>query len=76
MNPTSLHDAALTMLSLPERIELAQDLWESVHAQASVAPLAPEQIAELDRRIAQIDAGEAVCEPWETVRQRLLNERR
>jgi putative addiction module component (TIGR02574 family) len=76
MNHTSLHDAALTQLSLPERVELAQRLWDSVHADACAAPFTPEQLAELDRRIEAIDSGEVVCEPWETVRDRLHSEPR
>lgn len=70
------NDAALTQLSLPERVELAQQLWDSVHTDACAAPFTPEQLAELDRRIEAIDSGEAVCEPWEMVRDRLPSERR
>lgn len=76
MNHTSLHDAALTQLTLPERVELAQRLWDSVHADACAAPFTPEQLAELDRRIAALDAGEVVCESWTVVHDRLRSERR
>lgn len=61
----------ITALSLPERVALAQELWDSVHADACAAPFTPEQLAELDRRIAAIDAGEMTSEPWEAVRDRL-----
>ncbi len=63
----------ITTLSLPERVTLAQELWDSVHADACAAPFTPEQLAELDRRIAALDAGEMQSEPWETVRDRLHN---
>lgn len=36
-------------------------------------PLTPEQLAELDRRCAEADAGLAPGEPWEVVMQRLLD---
>jgi len=72
MTQHPLHDLVLTSLSTPERVELAQELWDSVHANAYAAPFTPEQLAEIDRRIAAIDAGEMACEPWETARERLL----
>lgn len=76
MIPTPFHNANLDQLSLAERVELAQRLWDSVHADACAAPFTPEQLAELDRRIEVIDSGEVACEPWETVRDRLRSERR
>jgi putative addiction module component (TIGR02574 family) len=68
----TIHDFVLTTLSLPERAELAQELWDSVHADACAAPFTPEQLVEIDRRVAALDAGEMTCEPWETVRTDLL----
>lgn len=76
MSPTPFHNANLDQLSLAERVELAQQLWDSVHADACAAPFTPEQQAELDRRIEAIDSGEIICEPWETVHDRLRSERR
>ena len=76
MNSTSLHDTVLGQLPLAERVELAQRLWDSVHADACAAPFTPEQQTELDRRIAALDAGEVVCEPWAAVRNRLHSEHR
>lgn len=61
-------------LSIAERIVLAQQLWDSVHADAHAAPFTPEQLAEIDRRIAPADAGEMAEIPWEMVRQRILPE--
>lgn len=39
-----------------------------------VPPLTAAQLAELERRCAQVDAGHVTCEPWETVMARLINE--
>lgn len=75
MTHTSLHEAVLSLLSLPERVELAQDLWDSVHAGACAAPFTPEQLVEIDRRVAALDAGEMVCKPWNDERHRLLRDR-
>lgn len=68
---TSIHDAALALLSLPERVELAQELWNSVHAHACEAPFTPEQLAEIDRRVAVLDAGQEPTIPWAEARTRL-----
>lgn len=74
MNHTSLHEAVLSLLSLPERVELAQELWDSVHESACAAPFTPEQLAEIDRRVAALDAGEMTCNPWRDERSRLLRD--
>lgn len=57
-------------LTAEERIELAMDLWDSI-APEDMPPLTLEEIAELERRLAehQRDPGSAV--PWEEVRARL-----
>jgi len=39
-----------------------------------VPPLTPGQLADIDRRVAALDAGEMTCEPWEMVMQRLLGD--
>lgn len=62
----------LLTLPLEQRVVLAQELWDSVHAEAQAAPFTPEQLAEVDRRIALADAGELIAEPWDAVRAELL----
>ena len=71
MTHTDLDQLSLSALSLPQRVALAQELWDSIHADACAAPFTPEQLAELDRRIAALDAAEMHCEPWEAVRDHL-----
>ena len=67
MNPTSLSD--LLKLSPAERIQLAQDLWDSVPEDA--IPLTEELVAELERRMAAHGANPEPAVPWEEVRERL-----
>lgn len=54
------------VLSLPddERLELAEVLWDSVGADALPGPTA-EQIAELDRRRANLAADPGSARPWD-----------
>ena len=63
-----------TALSPVERLQLAQALLESV-LETDAEPFTAEQMAELQRRLDDIDAGRGSFEPWETVRERLLSRR-
>lgn len=60
-------------LSAAARVQLAQDLWESLTPEEVDAelPLTPEQMAELDRRLADLDAHPEAGVPWEQVRAEL-----
>jgi putative addiction module component (TIGR02574 family) len=60
----------LLQLSPAERIELAQELWDSVEAE-DMPPLTPEQMQEIDRRIAEHERDPGRAIPWEEVRARL-----
>jgi putative addiction module component (TIGR02574 family) len=62
-------------LSSVERLQLAQTLIDGVLLESKTEMFTDEQLAELDRRSAEIDSGTATFEPWETVRDRLLSRR-
>jgi putative addiction module component (TIGR02574 family) len=68
MKPSTLSE--LLKLTPAERIQLAQDLWDSID-EHDVPPLTNEQIQELERRLAEHDADPASAIPWEAVRERL-----
>ena len=61
-------------LSPSERLELAQDLWDSVDpaADTSALPLSDEQRAELDRRLEELEASPNSGSPWPEVKDRVL----
>lgn len=69
---TITKDFDFSKLTPAERIALAQDLWDSIHEEAQLAPLTNEQVAEIERRIAEVDAGTMPMYSWEEVKQRLL----
>ncbi|MHB1342102.1 MAG: addiction module protein [Coriobacteriia bacterium] len=67
-----------TELSVPERIQLAEDLWDSVAAETPPLSLTPDEVAELERRLAEMDANPDAGIPWEKVKaaiQRHLHSR-
>jgi putative addiction module component (TIGR02574 family) len=63
--------SAAVQLPIEERMRLIDELWESI-PEDDCPPLSPEWIAEIERRSAEIDAGTAELEDWESVRQRLF----
>jgi putative addiction module component (TIGR02574 family) len=58
-------------LTVDERIELAMQLWDSIHPYADQIPVTEAQMQELDRRMAAYDAGEMSCSTWDAVKRRL-----
>ena len=65
----------LFRLSVAERIQLAQDLWDSVAAEPNEVPLTQEQIQELDRRLEDLHQNPGAGIPWEEVKARLAGDR-
>lgn len=62
----------LFKLSTAERVQLAQDLWDSVAAEpAHAPPLSQAQKDEIDRRLADHALNPTKLEVWEDVRARL-----
>ena len=68
MNPI---DLKLSELTVAERIQLAEDLWDSVAADTGDLLLTDAQRAELDLRLADLERDPAAGEPWEVVRERI-----
>lgn len=69
MSTSSLSE--LLKLSEAERIQLAQDLWDSIPPASEALPLTEEQLRELERRLAEHRADPSSAIPWEEVRPRL-----
>lgn len=61
----------LLQLSVSERIQLVEDLWDSVAADPENVPLTDAQKRELRRRLAEHKADPDAAIPWEEVRRRL-----
>jgi putative addiction module component (TIGR02574 family) len=58
----------LMELTPEERIQLAEDLWDSI-APEEMPPLTDEQMAEMDRRVAEHEKDPSSALPWEDVRK-------
>ncbi|KAB2940447.1 MAG: addiction module protein [Phycisphaerae bacterium] len=73
MQPSADH-SGIFALPVEERLDLAQRLWDSVRDEIEALPLTAAQRAEIERRVAEIDAGAVHCEPFDAVMKRLLAE--
>jgi len=61
----------ISQLSTAERIQLAEDLWDSILDQQNELPLTDAQKQELDRRLESDQQDATVGSTWEEVKQRL-----
>ena len=64
---------ALRRLSVPERLQLVADLWDSIAQDApdEAFPMTPELAAELDRRWAEHERNPNAAISWEQVEAEL-----
>lgn len=63
--------ADLLHLSVAERLQLVEDLWDSIAREAESFSLSAEQRQEIDRRLAEHAESPQSALPWEEVRARL-----
>ena len=61
----------LLELSVSERIQLVEDLWDSIAAVPEAVPLTEPQKEELDRRLDAYHKDPDAGSPWELVRERI-----
>lgn len=59
-------------LSIPEKLQLIEDIWESIIDENQV-PLIQSQEQELDRRLASYQDTKNQGSTWEEVKQRIIN---
>jgi putative addiction module component (TIGR02574 family) len=61
----------ISQLSIAERIQLAEDLWDSILEQQSELPPTDAQQREFDRRLERYQQDPSSGSTWEDVKQRL-----
>jgi putative addiction module component (TIGR02574 family) len=62
-------------LPVPERLDLVEQIWDSIVEDQEQFELSDAQKAELDRRLAAHEADPNRGAPWEVVKKRILGER-
>jgi len=66
----------LFRLSVAERLELAEELWDSIPGDDEALALSPEQREDLDRRVAEAEADPDSGSSWDAARERIQQRRR
>jgi putative addiction module component (TIGR02574 family) len=67
------HIAAVDLfsLSIPERIQLVEDIWDSIATQPEMVELSAETKLELDKRLQEYEQQPQDQSSWDEVRSRL-----
>lgn len=58
-------------LPLDQRIDVVQEIWDSVAADTDAVPLTPEQAEELDRRLAEHERNPTDVVAWSEAEKRI-----
>lgn len=61
----------ISTLTVEQRLELLDEIWESLYATPQVIPLTEAQREELDRRLDEVDRDGPDGIPWDEVLRRL-----
>jgi putative addiction module component (TIGR02574 family) len=69
--PAIIHSLGLDQLPRAERLQLVQELWDSIAAESPKPMLNDAQREELERRADEDDANPDDVIPWEVVRARV-----
>jgi putative addiction module component (TIGR02574 family) len=69
MKNTSIGE--ILQLGVSERIQLAEDIWDSIAAVPDAVPLTDAQREELERRLVAYREDPTRGSPWEEVKKRL-----
>jgi putative addiction module component (TIGR02574 family) len=64
----------LKRLPVAERLQLVEDLWDSIAADApdEAFPVSPELAAELEQRLAEHRADPTSARPWQEIRAEIF----
>ena len=72
---STLVTAEVLSLSVPERIQLVEDIWDSIAQVPETVSLSDEQKVELDRRLDAYHQNPEEGSPWGMVRERIRSRR-
>lgn len=64
--------AQILPLSIPEKLQLIEEIWESLELNPEQIPVTQAQQQELERRLVAYETVEDRGESWDIVKQRIL----
>ena len=65
----------ITQLSAAERIQLVEDIWDTIAAEPEAVALTEAQKQELDQRLDDYHANPQAGSSWQEVRQRIQGQK-
>ncbi len=60
-------------LSIPERIQLVEDVWDTIATEAAAVELTEDEKKIIDKRLEAYHKNPDLGSPWEDVYKRILN---
>lgn len=72
---STLAKSDLLSLSIAERIQLVEDIWDTIAEVPEQVGLTDEQRAEIDRRLDAYHRNPDEGSPWAMVRERIMSRR-
>jgi putative addiction module component (TIGR02574 family) len=72
--PVSMKSLGIDRLSVPDRILLLEEIWDSIAANPEDVPLTDGQRAELDVRLAAYETDPEAGSDWNEVKARLWDQ--
>ena len=70
---STLTSSGVLSLSVAERIQLVEDIWDNIVEVPDELGLTDSQKAEIDRRLDAYHCSPEIGSPWDMVRERILN---
>ena len=67
--------AEYVKLSVPIRVQLVEDIWDSIAEMPEELPLTEAQQAELDRRLEAYHRNHEEGSPWECIKEKIQREK-
>lgn len=74
MMMSTITKAEILSLSVPERIQLAEDIWDTIAEVPEAISLSDGAKAELDRRLDAYHKDPTAGSPWEAVRRKIRDQ--
>jgi putative addiction module component (TIGR02574 family) len=70
--PPMLISLGIDRMTVQQRIELVQAIWDSIAADTEATPLSEAHIQEIDRRLAAHNANPQASIPWDQIEAEAL----
>ena len=59
-------------MSVPDRLKLAQDIWDSISGDPATVPVSDAERQEIERRLAEHERDPSSTIPWDEVKRQIL----